>query len=178
MNVLVPDCKKNEKFAPDSMKKSIFASLCAFSLVTLTLAACQPVIANRGNILDPEALAQVTPGTSTREDVATKLGTPTEVSTFDEKIWYYVGRQTEQYSFLSPDVMKQQAIEVDFDDAGIVKAVTNIDLSKAADISPVDRATPTYGRNDTFIRQLLGDLSHPLPDLSNQMPGAGSGHLP
>jgi len=153
------------------MKKKPLSLLCTFSLVVASLCACEPSIANRGNILDPGALAQITPGTSTREDVATKLGTPTQVSTFDEKVWYYIGRQTEQYSFLSPDVLKQQAVEIDFNDAGIVKSVTNLDLSKAADISPVDRETPTYGRNDTFIRQLLGDLSHPLPDLSNQMPG-------
>jgi outer membrane protein assembly factor BamE (lipoprotein component of BamABCDE complex) len=153
------------------MKKTPFTLLCAFSFLTVALAACEPTIANRGNILDPELLAQITPGASTREDVATKLGTPTHVSTFDEKVWYYVGRQTEQYSFLSPEVLKQQAVEIDFNDAGTVKEVKNLDLSKAGDVTPVDRATPTYGRNDTFIRQLLGDLSHPMPDLKNQVPG-------
>jgi outer membrane protein assembly factor BamE (lipoprotein component of BamABCDE complex) len=149
------------------MKNTHLLILCATAL----LAACEATVANRGNILDLDNLAQIKPGTATREDVATKLGTPTAISTFDDKIWYYVGRQTEQYSFFDPDVVKQQAVEVDFDDKGIVTKVVNLDLSKAADISPVDRTTPSFGQENTFLQELLGDLSHPVPDLSNQTGG-------
>jgi outer membrane protein assembly factor BamE (lipoprotein component of BamABCDE complex) len=130
-------------------------------LFALALTACEPTIANRGNILDNDKLAEIKAGTSTREDVATKLGTPTEVSTFDDKVWYYVGRQTEQYSFFDPEVTKQKAVEIRFDDKGTVVAVNNLDLSDAQDIDPVDRETPTYGKDNTFIQQLIGNLSHP-----------------
>ncbi|MDR3449882.1 MAG: outer membrane protein assembly factor BamE [Alphaproteobacteria bacterium] len=149
------------------MKKTPLLILCAALLV----AACEPTVANRGNILDPDGLRSIKPGVSTREDVATVLGTPTEISTFNDKDWYYIGRQTEQYSFLDPEVTKQQAIEVQFDDKGVVTAVNNLDLSKAGDIETVDRATPTYGNDHTFLRQLLGDLSHPMPDMKNQQRG-------
>ena len=132
-------------------------------------------MANRGNVLDPDRLAEITPGRSTREEVATKLGTPTQVSAFDEKIWYYVGRQTEQYSFLDPEVIKQQAIEVRFDEKGTVVAVDSLDVSKTQDIDMVDRATPTYGHDDTFIRQLLGNLSHPVPNMKDINRGSGGG---
>lgn len=131
--------------------------------LSLTLAACEPTVANRGNILDADRLAEIKAGTSTREDVATKLGTPTEVSTFDDKVWYYVGRQTEQYSFLDPEVVQQKAVEIRFDDKGVVTAVSNLDLAEAKDVEPIDRATPTYGHDDTFIKQLIGNLSHPSP---------------
>lgn len=144
------------------------------ALAATSLAACAPSVANRGNILDPETFAQIKPGSTTREEVATKLGTPTSVSTFDEKVWYYVGRQTEQYSFFTPDVLKQQAVEVDFNDQGVVTAFKNLDLSQAADASPVDRSTPTYGQENTLVRELLGDLSHPRPDLKNQQRGSGT----
>jgi outer membrane protein assembly factor BamE (lipoprotein component of BamABCDE complex) len=137
-------------------------------LLAFALAACQPTVANRGNILDDDKLAEIKAGVSTREEVATKLGTPTQISTFDDKIWYYVGRQTEQYSFLAPEVIKQKAVEIRFDDQGIVTAVNDLNLAEAADITPVDRATPTYGRDDTFIQQLLGNLSHPTPMKAKQ----------
>jgi outer membrane protein assembly factor BamE (lipoprotein component of BamABCDE complex) len=142
-------------------------TLSILSLAVL-LSACEPTIANRGNILDADRLAEIKSGVSTREDVANKLGTPTEVSTFDDKTWYYVGRQTEQYSFLDPEVVKQQAVEVRFDDRGVVASVERLDLSQAQNIDPVGRATPTYGRNDTLLRQLLGDVAHP------SMPGRTS----
>jgi outer membrane protein assembly factor BamE (lipoprotein component of BamABCDE complex) len=127
------------------------------------LSGCEPTIANRGNIIDPEKLSEIKAGASTREEVAANLGTPTIVSTFDDKIWYYAGRQTEQYSFLDPEIMKQKVIEVKFDDQGVVTTIDNLDLSKEKDIDPVDRETPTYGNDDTFIKQLLGNLAHPHP---------------
>ena len=40
-----------------------------------------------------------------------------------------------------------------------------------ADVAPVERSTPTYGHDNTLIRQLLGDLSHPMPDLKNPHSG-------
>jgi outer membrane protein assembly factor BamE (lipoprotein component of BamABCDE complex) len=152
------------------MKKRALLLFSALAALT----ACEPTIANRGSMLDPETLAQITPGTTTREEVAQKLGTPTALSTFDENVWYYVGRQTEQYSFLSPKVIEQKAVEVDFDDKGIVTALTNLDLSEAADASPVDRATPTFGQKNSLLRELIGDMTHPLPDLKNQRRGSGT----
>lgn len=143
--------------------KAMRANLLCLPLLALTLASCAPTVANRGNILDPDKLAEIKVGTSTREDVAGNLGTPTQVGTFDDKVWYYIGRQTEQYSFLDPEVLKQKAVEIRFNDEGVVSSVTDLDLAEAKDVQPIDRATPTYGRDDTFIKQLLGNLSHPTP---------------
>lgn len=131
----------------------------------ILLAACEPTVANRGCILETDKLSDIKVGTTTREDVATKLGTPTQTSTFDDKTWYYVGRQTEQYSFLDPEVTKQQAIQICFDDKGVVTSVDNLDLSKAQDVIPVARSTPTYGNDNTFIEQLIGNLGHPTPNM-------------
>ena len=132
------------------------------------LAACEPTIANRGNILDPDRLAEIKPGTSTREDVATKLGTPTQVSTFDDKTWYYMGRQTQQYSFLDPEVLKQKAIEIKFDENGTVTAVNDLDLAQAQDVAVVGRTTPTFGNDNTFMQQLIGNLGHVSPKTNKQ----------
>jgi outer membrane protein assembly factor BamE (lipoprotein component of BamABCDE complex) len=148
-------------------KRTMPKFLYALTLVVL-LAGCEPTYANRGNILDPDKLAEIKPGTSTREEVATNLGTPTQVSTFDDKTWYYVGRQTKQYSFLDPEIIKQKAVEVKFDENGVVTQVANIDLSEAQDITPAPGATPTYGNDHTLMQQLLSSLAHPVPMQSKQ----------
>jgi len=147
-------------------------SLLLFSLIA-AVAACAPTVANRGNMLDPEICAQIKPGVTTREEVALKLGTPTAVSTVDENTWYYVGRETEQYSFFRPEVRQQQALEVNFNDKGIVTKISDLDLSQAADASPVDRATPTFGQKDSILKEIIGDLKHPRPSMQKQR-GSGT----
>jgi outer membrane protein assembly factor BamE (lipoprotein component of BamABCDE complex) len=152
------------------MKKHPFLLFPLFAVFV----ACAPTVANRGSMLDLESLAQIKPGVTTREQVATRLGTPTTISTFDENVWYYVGRQTEQYSFFSPDVIKQQAVEVSFNDKGIVTSCAEIELPNAADATPVDRSTPTFGQKNTLIRELIGDLKHPRPSMKDMNRGSGT----
>lgn len=131
------------------------------TLPFLLLAGCAPTIANRGNIVDADKLAEIKPGSSTREEVATKLGTPTQVSTFDEKIWYYFGQQTEQYSFLAPEVTERQTIAIAFNDEGVVTAINKLNPNDVATIDPVSRRTPTYGHETTVLEQLVGNLGRP-----------------
>lgn len=125
------------------------------------LAACTPTVANRGNIVDPDKLAEVKTGESSREDVVRAIGSPTQVGTFDENVWYYFGRSTKQYSFLEPEVVNQSAVEIRFNDEGIVTKVEKLDPSVAQNISPVDRRTPTYGHETTILEQLVGNLGRP-----------------
>lgn len=127
----------------------------------MLLAACAPVVANRGNILETEKLAEIKVGASTREDVATCLGSPTQVGTFDENVWYYFGRNTEQYSFFDPETVKQKTVEVRFNDEGIVVAMNEIDPTATQEITPIDRQTPTYGHKTTIMEQLVGNLGRP-----------------
>lgn len=134
------------------------------SLSLLLLSACAPTVANRGNLLDPDKLAEIKVGSSTREDVANKLGSPTQVGTFDENVWYYFGRHTEQYSFFDPEVIEQRAVEVRFDDSGVVTALNNLNSADAEDVVPVDRRTPTYGHETTFVEQLIGNAGRAAPN--------------
>jgi len=124
----------------------------------VALAACAPKIENRGNLIDHEKLAQIKPGESTREDVVNKIGSPTQIATFDENTWYYFGRSTKQYSFLDPEVIEQNALEIKFNDQGIVTAMATLNPDEAQDIDPVGRSTPTYGHDMTFIEQLVGNM--------------------
>ncbi len=135
-------------------------SLVLLSCLTL-LAACEPTIATRGNLVDADKLAEVKIDTSTREDVVNQLGSPTQVGTFDENVWYYFGRRTEQYAFFNPEVMDQKAVEIRFDDQGVVTAVNKLDSAAAHEVDPVTRRTPTYGHDVTFLEQLMGNMGRP-----------------
>ncbi len=136
-------------------------SVFSVSLLLAGLCACAPTMANRGHIVDMERVSEIKTGESTREDVVRVLGSPTQVSTFDEKIWYYFGRSTKQYSFRDPEIIEQKAFEIRFNDEGIVVMSAVLDSAAARTVDPVDRRTPTYGHETTVLEQLLGNLGRP-----------------
>jgi outer membrane protein assembly factor BamE (lipoprotein component of BamABCDE complex) len=121
--------------------------------------SCAPNVDQRGNLPNPDKLAEIHAGTTTKDEVAKILGTPSSVSVFNnDKSWYYISRRTSQTAFFEPDVLDQQVYIVNFDDQGVVKAVDHKALEDGKEITPVARATPAPGRELSFLEQLIGNL--------------------
>lgn len=134
--------------------------LAGFAL-PLLLAGCTPIIANRGNMLDEDRIAQVKAGSSSKNDVFEALGSPSVVATFDDNTWYYVGQRTEREAFFKPEVTDRKLIAVSFDDTDHVRAVDRVGLDQAVDIAPFEQTTPAVGRDITFMEQLIGNIGRP-----------------
>ncbi|WP_119678581.1 outer membrane protein assembly factor BamE [Indioceanicola profundi] len=135
------------------------APLLATGLLAIALAGCSPIQATRGNIATDQRLAQIEPGVTSRVQVQYALGTPTATGTVDDKTWYYIGFRTAQTAFFEPEITSQRIVKVRFNDEGIVETVEEIDGSQARHVDPVDRSTPTAGREVTFVEQLLGNVN-------------------
>jgi outer membrane protein assembly factor BamE (lipoprotein component of BamABCDE complex) len=130
----------------------------AFGIITLGLVACAPVVDQRGNLPDPSKVASIEPGVTTKETVSKLLGTPSSVSTFNDKTWYYISRRTETTAFFAPEVTDQLVVTVAFDDTGIVRRVERHGLEDGRPIDPNERVTPSAGRELGFFEQLIGNL--------------------
>ena len=128
------------------------------ALLALALAACTGRVDTRGNLADPEAVSQITPGESTRGTVEDLLGSPTTVATFNDSTWYYIGRKTERFAFFKPEVLEQQVVAIHFDQAGTVEDVKIYGPDDAREVELVDRTTPTAGKELTVLQQLFGNL--------------------
>jgi len=155
-------------------------SLSASAVVTLaaaSVAACVPSVDQRGNLPEPEKIGQIRPGTSTRDQVAKLLGTPSSTGIFDDKRWYYISRKTKQVAFFDPDVMDQQVYIVNFDAKGVVRAVDHKDLKDGREIEPAPGATPAPGRELTFVEQVLGNIGR-FNKSSSSSEGGGEGPRP
>ncbi|MDP9195932.1 MAG: outer membrane protein assembly factor BamE [Pseudomonadota bacterium] len=135
-----------------------------FALLALCLAsACAPTVAVRGQIVDDEQLDQIEPGVSTREDVASVLGSPSTTATFSDSTWYYIGQTTEKTAFFDPEVTDRKIVAVTFDDAGLVQGVQRMDREDSKVVELSDRRTPTKGKDVTIFQQLLGNLGKFAP---------------
>jgi outer membrane protein assembly factor BamE (lipoprotein component of BamABCDE complex) len=127
-------------------------------LLAIMLAGCVGYEDVRGNLPDPDKLAQVEPGKTTKEQVVKILGSPSSASTFDDDVWYYISRKTKQVAFLTPTVLDQQVYIVNFDTKGVVKDIGHKTLADANNVSPAPGATPAPGREMTFLEQLIGNV--------------------
>ena len=132
--------------------------LVAVLAMALGSAACSARVDTRGNLPDPDIVAQITPGEHDRNAVIDSLGSPSTTAVFDEEVWYYISQRTETLAFLAPKVIERQVLIVRFDRRGIVTAVEALDLDDARTIEHVERTTPTAGNELTFIDQLVGNF--------------------
>ena len=158
-------------FAPQAISlRRLFVLLTTVSGAAFV--SCAPAVDQRGNLPNPDKLAEIHAGSTTKDEVAKILGTPSSVSVFNnDKSWYYISRRTSQTAFFEPDVLDQQVYVVNFDDQGVVKAVDHKALEDGKEITPVARATPAPGRELSFLEQLIGNLGK----FNGSSGGGGSG---
>jgi outer membrane protein assembly factor BamE (lipoprotein component of BamABCDE complex) len=136
--------------------------------LALLMAACAGNVQVHGNMPDPELVAEIQPGDFGRREVAGLLGSPSTVSTFEDNKWYYVGQRISKFAFFKPKVLERNILVVSFDGNGLVEDTRTFTLADGRDIDPVDRVTPTEGRDLTIMQQLLGNIGRFSPDQMNQ----------
>lgn len=119
---------------------------------------CSPVVATRGNLIDDARMQQVAVGRSTVNDVAAVFGSPSTVSTFDPKVWYYFGQREEKTAFFDPEIVERRVVLVEFSEFGVVRRIEELGLEDAQSVELVERETPTLGRRLTVLEQLIGNF--------------------
>ncbi|MBT3989437.1 MAG: outer membrane protein assembly factor BamE [Rhodospirillaceae bacterium] len=127
-------------------------------VVALSVTACAPRVASRGNLPDPDLLANIEVGQVNKRDVIELIGSPSSTELFKGESWYYISERTETKAFFEPKVVERKVIIIRFNEKGIVKELKAIGLKEARDIEMVDRVTPTAGQEMTILKQLFGNV--------------------
>jgi outer membrane protein assembly factor BamE (lipoprotein component of BamABCDE complex) len=165
-------------FVSDVIRRRGVLPLLATLSGALVIASCAPTVEQRGNLPNPEKLAEIHAGTTTKDEVVKVLGTPSSVSVFNnDKSWYYISRRTAQTAFFDPAVLDQQVYVINFDNQGVVKTVDHKVLQDGHEITPVARATPAPGRELSFLEQLIGNLGK-FNGGAKSAPSGGGGGTP
>jgi outer membrane protein assembly factor BamE (lipoprotein component of BamABCDE complex) len=139
----------------------------------LALGACVPQVSNHGYRFDEAALAQITPGRTTRDEVLQLLGSPSALTTFDGSAWYYVSQRTERMSFCQEEVVNRDVVSITFDELNTVAQVNRHGLELAHEVSLVERETPTAGSEMSALEQFIGNIGrfNPPADSDSVRPG-------
>lgn len=126
--------------------------------LVVAVGACSPRAQTRGNLPDPDMVAQLTEGDITREEVEEFLGSPSSVTTFGDEVWLYISEQTETLAWFEPEIKNRQVLALHFDKEGILTKIETAGLDEAKKLQPVERQTPTHGNKLTFLEQLVGNF--------------------
>ncbi len=147
-------------------------------LLSLAVGGCgvfhifAPTDTRRGEMIDADQLRQLIPGTSTRADVTSLVGSPTAHATFDDNTWIYIGQITSTRIGRVPGVKAQKVVVMKFDPNGTLRSLKALDKADGNDIAMAAGATPSPGSEATFMQQLLGNVGTFRPA---GIPGEGGG---
>jgi outer membrane protein assembly factor BamE (lipoprotein component of BamABCDE complex) len=163
---------------PPSFLKLTFV----LALGIMPLAACDTTgllshpIQVRGNRVDPDQLAQLVPGTSTRNDVMALIGSPTTRATFDDNTWLYISELTKPVIGATNSVRDQQVVAITFDQQGVLRTIDRKGMADAVPVAVASRTTPSPGNESSFLQQLLGNVGrfNPGGGIGSTGPGASS----
>ena len=122
------------------------------------LTGCTPSVEVRGYVPDENVIAGITERVDNRFDVEEKLGSPSSVATFGSKTWYYISKRTESLAFFDEEVLDQQVLAIEFDDAGFVKEIRRYGLEDGRIVEIADARTPTRGQELGVLEQIFGNI--------------------
>lgn len=134
-----------------------FSPALPLALVLIATSACTPMLETHGNFLQTHTIQSVQVNTDTRVDVVKKLGSPTTIAPFDDKVWYYLGQKMIKKGIFDSKVDEERIVMVQFNEEGTVAAINNV-KSDRLDIPLNDGKTQTGGNEVTVLQQLLGNL--------------------
>ena len=123
----------------------------------------------RGNRVTADQLKELVPGTSTRQDATSLLGSPTAKASFDDNTWIYISEVTQPRIGRVQGINSQDVVELTFDDRGILRDKKQLSQKDSKNVDVVSRATPSPGSEATFMQQLLGNVGR----FSAGPPGGG-----
>ncbi|MBA3813887.1 MAG: outer membrane protein assembly factor BamE [Alphaproteobacteria bacterium] len=112
----------------------------------------------RGHEVEPEQLAKVEIGVTTKDQVRKMLGTPSSVSPFGNSTWYYMFEITERRAFFSPSVLNSNITRIEFDAQNRVSSLDSVTEKDKQVVSHVTRQEPTAGHSFGVLEQIFGNV--------------------
>ena len=138
------------------MRRNLCLLLLSGLLCGCSLLSFPPQV--RGNRVTTDELKELVPGTSTRADVTSLLGSPTAKASFDDNTWIYISEVTQPRVGRIEGVNSQNVVELAFDDRGLLQTVKHLNADDSRPVDVVARSTPSPGSDATFMQQLLGNV--------------------
>jgi outer membrane protein assembly factor BamE (lipoprotein component of BamABCDE complex) len=128
---------------------------------------------HQGYIIDQQAIDSVPVGSS-REQVLLALGTPSTTATFDNEVFYYISQTRHRaVAFEKPKLVDQKVLAVYFNKEGRVDRIANYGLKDGKVFDFITRTTPTGGKDQNFLAQIIAGAGKLSPSAAGGLLGGG-----
>ncbi|QBF31586.1 outer membrane protein assembly factor BamE [Thalassococcus sp. S3] len=128
------------------------------------LAACSATYRNHGYVPSEADLSEIVVGVDTRDTVSETVGPPSSSGVLDTSGYYYVASRVRSFAFREPRVVERELVAISFDNSGVVQNIERFGLEDGRVIPLTRRVTSSSVSDNTFLRQLLGNLGRFAPD--------------
>lgn len=127
----------------------------------------------QGYVIDQQSIDLVPVGSS-REQVLLALGSPSTTATFDNEVFYYISQTRKRpAAFMNAKLVDQRILAVYFNGEGRVDNIANYGLKDGKVFDFISRTTPTYGKDQNFLGQMLSGVGNMGENAAKNILGGG-----
>ena len=137
--------------------KLFFKSIILFSFVLFFCCSCMIREEHHGRELSDKALSELKVNESTKEEAIELLGNPSDSSTFDDDIWYYISLKKQGVSVLKPNITNQTVIELKFKDDVLI-GIKKYKGDKFKNFKFNKKETQVKGNKHTILKDFIHNL--------------------
>tara|TARA_B110000008_G_scaffold87032_1_gene88908 strand:- start:390 stop:839 length:450 start_codon:yes stop_codon:yes gene_type:complete len=120
--------------------------------------SCSSIIQSHGHVPLNSDLEKIKVGIDNKKSIESLIGKPTTASLLNNRDWYYIGSTMKHSGWKKPQEIKRVIIAISFTQAGVVENIERYSLSDGQEIKISSRVTRKKVKDNTFLRQLLGNF--------------------
>jgi len=140
-----------------------------FFIISLFISACtlKKVERHHGVHFLNKKQEKLTVNQSNKNDILRLLGSPSTKSTFDNDLWIYIERKTDNSSivrFGSEKIIVNNVLLLEINNMGLLEKKKLLDLTNMQDLKFTEKTTGNQYRKNTFVYDFLSSVRQKIND--------------
>ena len=144
-------------------------NLLIFFIITLFISACtlKKVERHHGVHFLDKKQEKLTVNQSNKNDILKLLGSPSTKSTFDNDLWIYIERKTDNSSLIkfgSKRIIANNVLLLEINNMGLLEKKEFLDLTNMQELKFTEQNTESQYKKNTFIYDFLSSMRQKIND--------------
>ena len=140
-----------------------------FIIISLFISACtlKKIERHHGIHFLNKKQEKLTINQSNRNDILKLLGSPSTKSTFDNDLWIYIERKTDNSSltkFGNERIIVNNVLLLEINNLGLLEKKEFLDLTNMQELKFAEKATESQYKKSTFIYDFLSSMRQKIND--------------